>query len=609
MKGKTKAVIFTLAVLSIIVAIYFSTRGGNGGSVLSQLSVLSISTANYVSNDPEIGGPAWLITVVQDQKSDNLILNIDPSQLVDNNDNEKATRSATMSFAVDSMSANYAITYQNTNIRHMNYYTTSNPFNKDNCEKNTFSDGSNTGGTYYAWGKQGTSLTNYCFYTTNTAGYGLLSTPTTSFHSTVTLTTSNATYSTPISSLSSTVASIVDPVSKKTIGRVNWVGNLVSGEEAPKASDQKITAAYSFSSNGWKTINDQQYINYYTFDFFGCTGGVGTSIGTRDFEYCVNQWNTYEANALSGKSLVNSMGGAAQTSGSNLLSGQVVLPLSKQIQFPVMTIKLDASIVGTVSIQESVGKPVITNVNTNEFQTGSTGFLSVEVYNSGTGAGSFEAYATCNAPFSQSGTSQFLNVNSKQYGTTNIPITANVISETSGSCTVTVRDRNNPANTDSKTVTVKASPIILCTPSTSRCDGNLIEVCNPAGSGWATQQTCPYGCEVIGNVPTCKGVTPAPTPDKSKINWTIIIPILAGLIGFLIVGANDLKEKRWIGVAIAAVVGLVVGFILYWILTLPWYVKLFGGIGIVLIGLITAVVLILGTALIREIFRKKVIGA
>src|SRR3990167_9372061 len=183
MKGMAQAAVIILLLLAVGGFFFFNPF---------QFSVLSISNVNYIPNDPDIGGPAWLIAVSQDQKDDSLILTLNKETLVDTADKVKANRDARLSFSVDKMEAKYVITYQNTNIRHMNHYKTINPFNKDNCEKGQFSNGNSYNGEFYAWGKTGFDY--YCFYLTNTAGYGLLSTPSTGFESTVKLESGTQSY-------------------------------------------------------------------------------------------------------------------------------------------------------------------------------------------------------------------------------------------------------------------------------------------------------------------------------------------------------------------------------------------------------------------------------
>jgi hypothetical protein len=41
----------------------------------------------------------------------------------------------------------------------------------------------------------------------------------------------------------------------------------------------------------------------------------------------------------------------------------------------------------------------------------------------------------------------------------------------------------------------KNSPANVCNPGWKRCSGNDLQVCDPEGIKWTTEQVCEYGCD------------------------------------------------------------------------------------------------------------------
>ena len=101
--------------------------------------------------------------------------------------------------------------------------------------------------------------------------------------------------------------------------------------------------------------------------------------------------------------------------------------------------------------------------------------------------------------------------------------------------------------------------------------------------------------ENIGNCPQDCGQPP------SEFSWAIIFALIGGVLSFLMLGANALREKDWVGIAIAGTIALIVGIVIWWVIS-NWVMiaislgilALLGGLGLYFFGgAILAVVVIL----------------
>ncbi|MFC1754235.1 hypothetical protein ACFL96_12740 [Thermoproteota archaeon] len=454
-----KNIIIAVASLAIILLVSPSILNL---SVSGGFSTLSVSNVNYDSNDPTIGGRAWLITVSQNGEGQSISGVISKDQLIDEQDNVEAQNDVSIDIMLDEMYATYTIQNTDEKIYNLEWKET-NSF--DSCD-----------------GYDGNVVINvfakYCFKFTTASSYGLLGTPSTNFESTLTIKSGYNTETAKLYSLTSSSVNFGDG------GSASWVGSLTSGELPPIASDQKISAIYA---SGWRTIDDNKYREYRTYadsSFESCLANSGDKLR------CLQNYNYYADKAMELKSLI-SQGGSQATVYGTQSSGQVKLDLEKSILFPVITLRLRSDWIGTVSINIPVGTPKIESVLTEEFQTGDTGFITVNSKNIGDADGSFALSVECGSSFSVQGTTVNLPILKPQDITTSfIPITSDVSSKTSQSCSVKLYDRNNPSVYDTKNILVSSNPILLCSPGDKRINGNNIEQCNISGSGWFIIESC-----------------------------------------------------------------------------------------------------------------------
>lgn len=501
MKAKGKFIIATSLIVIFIVsmALAYHYYGGTFpiqfGVTCTGFNDIALSgPVDYVSNDPKIGGKAWLLTVVQNCMGRYAVGTIDNELIKDPTDNAKAEYDLKISTNVDEQKCEYPIQVEGKDIRHMNFETKTKylGIGAGDWEKECKSRPG-----FYAWTKRGWDYT--CFWDTATAAHGIVGTSSLTFRSTITLEAKGEKYSKSISSLGPGSVAF-----DNKIAYVYWNGNLVSGDQCPSASDYRVSVAYV---NGyWKTIDESKYQTYLNYDESGMLSCIQRYVdyGTEKPQSCVNAYNGYESNALAGKDLV-SIGGSKGITSGQLINGKVVIDLSKIIQYPLLSMKINATWIGVFI---PVGMPKITFAQSLPFQTGTTGIIDTELKNIGTGFGSFGVYTECPSPFSQTGGTQFIELSPQESGKISIPITATVGEETSKVCTIQAYDRNQPSNKDSKTVTVTAKPIILCTAGDTRCNGNYIEKCNVQGTGWNESiEKCDFGCEIKEGNARCKEQT------------------------------------------------------------------------------------------------------
>ncbi len=450
---------------------------------------IALSSIDYLSNDPVLGGKSWVLTVVQNCQGRYAVGSFDKSKIQDYQDNARAEYDLKITTSLDEQKCEYPIQVQGTSIKHLNYETKNLKFGwgagdfEDECT-------AKTGSLWFI--NKGWDYT--CFWATETAKHGILETPSTTFKSTIKLESHGETKTATITNTGPRSVQIGD------VGSAFWNGNLVTGDQCPIAADYRISAAYQ---NGvWRTIDEskyQAYLGYHQAQLENCINRY-VDYGTETPDSCTDDYNVMESNALSGKQLV-SKGGSVGTTYGSTYNGKVFLEPVKALQYPMITLRLNVDWIG---LYIPVGEPKVIYASSQDFRTGTTGIIDSQIQNVGTGTGSFNVYATCEAPFSQQGGSHTVYLAPNEVTSVSIPITASASAETAGTCSVCAQDINDPTKKHCKSVAVTVKPQILCTPNERRCNGDYIEQCSLDGSGWTTIQECELGCEFKNNQPSCK---------------------------------------------------------------------------------------------------------
>ena len=265
-------------------------------------------------------------------------------------------------------------------------------------------------------------------------------------------------------------------------------------------------------------------------DIPNCVAGKDEQ-GMKD---CINSMGYYASSIIQGKAFIATGGLQPKISG-DTSNGKITMELPKQFSYPMIVAKVRASWLGVVV---PVGKPKLISVSSDEFKTGNDGFVKAIVSNVGDGIGSFDISLSCNNPFSSSDSIRLSGIQQQEQRTLYLKLTASVSQPTSGTCTVTARDANQPSNIDSMAVAVKASNLAICQAGQKRTFGKYIQQCNQYGSAWITIKECeenkiadPITFECISD----KSVVSDPIGGLGKIlgdlgQWIIIALIIVAAI-------------------------------------------------------------------------------
>jgi len=185
--GVLFAIMATVAVLVAVgynyanVPISFTAFGCSG------FNDISLSSVDYLSNDPAIGGRSWVLTVVQNCQGRYAVGSFSKDKLKDYQDNAEAQYDLKVTTSLDEQRCEYPIQVQGTPVYHMSYET-KNLFGiigKDEWKRECQSKPN-----YYFFSEKpvGWGFYDYtCFWASVTAKHGILGTPSTTFKSTIKL--------------------------------------------------------------------------------------------------------------------------------------------------------------------------------------------------------------------------------------------------------------------------------------------------------------------------------------------------------------------------------------------------------------------------------------
>ncbi|MEM5866317.1 MAG: hypothetical protein QXG39_00155 [Candidatus Aenigmatarchaeota archaeon] len=578
-------IVILFFLIGLVILSFFILKFRGTLEVLSGGQAISLSKVDFVSNDATLNKKAWLLTIVQEGSAQYAYGSFSADQIVDSYDKVKAGGGVSIQLSLDKQNCEYKIS------RTYSYLY------RIQAEKKECWVGLTCGGKlgynapdwqreceqkagYYAFYKEPWSWNYWCFWLTREGEVGIIGTKSTVFESTIKVTTPNGTFAGKINSKEAKSVWI-----KEGDIYASWIGNLVTGDECPNPGDYHIGGVYTTS---WKIVNydkvlqAQLYISSRSFE--SCVNNYGV-------DSCLKQYDNILSSALAPVTFKSSGGAVANTYGSED-NGLVVINLSRAVQYPAITLKISTSYLPTISLVQLVGRPKIVNIIVPEkMYTGGDNFLTVEVKNIGDARGTFDVFVTCQAYVSQSGTSQQISLEPGETGTVYIPMSASSEKEVATSCTVVAQDRSNPINKDSRTVTVKVSPIVICQPGEKRCNGKYIEVCNQVGSGWVVEKVCDYGCDYKDGIPYCKE---APKEEKETecawwdlgchlnkmfegiagifegvVGFFKLLGLLLGIIGGLLV---FLLVRQKVGSdMVTTVVGIILAFVVILLVYFYWW--------------------------------------
>lgn len=476
MKGISSLIVIAAVALLAAGAGLFSTIG---------FSTLSLSRADFVSNDPDVGGEAWVLLIALSGSGESAQGSFNAEQIQDASDNVKATQNFEMKSRIIENKIEYTI--QNDFDQ---FYTLNYQYNRVINVAATENNCKNTPGFFIFKSvpvfdpfPKGDTV---CILKQSAGIKGIIRDDFKRiFTAEISTVKGGIETKTNINTIDAISARLGD------FGFVRWEGFLATDVNEPTPSGQDVCALYN---NGWKTIDCSDFQSWKSKatpeSVLSCLSASGSINNVA--ANCVQNVNNAASLVQQGKAFT-AIGGSGQTfsgiaSGTES-SGKVTIDLPRLYTIPLLTMKLKTSYIGKIQINIPVGKPDIISVSSQKFQTGSNGFISVTVKNIGTAMGAFDVSATCNPPFSSNDRIR-INLDPQETDIILLTLTASVTQPITGTCTVKASDVNNPNNFDTAQVGVEATNIQICNPGTKKAEGRFILQCNQFGSGFDIIKEC-----------------------------------------------------------------------------------------------------------------------
>lgn len=465
-RGKSKG-ISPLVGLAALVAIAFIVSGGNLFSSIG-FSTLSLSSVNFQSNDPDVGGDAWILLINNNGGGQSATGTFLSSQI------SSGTKQANEGFTLEVNNVRNDVEYQIRNDAVPLYvYSYSNiGFQLDPV------GACNQRGSQFTVKPSG-SLSTYCIFRTQFGTKGSILQGNYIFESDIKVTKGSQVDTAKINNVQQTSVKVGNNVFAQ------FQGFLASGRSIP--NDPDIIVVYANQGGQWKTASLSRFTQWQS-----SSNGVssGSCIQNEaDVQRCINLANGDLSFVLNGRSFVSNDGIVAKTITSSATSGKVVFEFGKQLMFPVMTLKVKASYLGIVV---NVGDPAIVSVSSPTFASGTNqGYIEVVAKNVGSASGTFDVSAVCNSPFSSNDVAR-VTLAAQEQASRFLTVTASVSSPQSGTCNVKVLDVNSGKSVQ-QSVSVSATPTIICNAGEKTVFGKQILQCNQAGSGFTVIAECPDG--------------------------------------------------------------------------------------------------------------------
>lgn len=455
-------------------------------STANALTALSISSAGFSSNDKDLEGQAWLVTFAL--KGDQSFSGTIKANDIKTNDGKRALNDLSISAEAVKNSCNYDIKLSG-DPSIVDYGTSKESvYGNQIASKTSVCLNSNKNNfaffvkKFYVGGIVATA-DFYCISKGTIGEVATIQTPIENFEANLKVSIKGKESSAKINSVDSSSVNI-PPVAYAT-----WVGSFTSGERCPEISAQ-----------GYNVINTKDSKFYISKQYI-----------YNDYRARLNQLNDAE-NRLASKFVTNGLTiqdqslidsyiqqvneihlkikdfetqFGYQTPSSKAVvdttNGKINLELTKALSTPVITMKVDADVLG---VYIPVGKPQIVSLESVPFQEGLNGYITATIKNIGDVSSTFEVGTTCDTPFSPSTTvltSSLLSPN--QQTSIKIPITAQTEDNSENSvCTVSVYDADKPQEKVTKTVKVTVTCSQLCSSGSTRCNGANKERCT--GCKW-----------------------------------------------------------------------------------------------------------------------------
>lgn len=555
-----------ILLVSAVLGLYFVTQQ-------SGFSALSLSKVDFFSSDKDIGGTTFLLTVVQNGASQFAQGTFTPSEINGvSGSNEKVSKSLTITTELVDNSCDYSLRSNSAYLKKYEIVASKTFLFSSSVPQWASQYDTSEKVTGYVCKKRAVDYLCYAYRSYNVAQVGSLVFDRYNFKTDVSVKVGDE-------SFSGSVSNVGDQSVTLSSGRVyaSFQGLLGSGERCPSSSDEKVMSAYY---NGrWILVDQVVYNAFSPNQVDNCFSGFASGVGTP--ESCVDINNRGVDGILFSNPYFGVYGGESSFVGvTSLSNGKYSIDLPKQLEFPVLSLRVKADTLGVVV---PVGVPKIVSADSNCFTTGKVGNVVVDVKNVGGELSTFVGSVDCPKPFDQQGTSVRVQVGSGEVKTVNIPIVGVSSEEVKKSCSVKFSDLES-GKSDTKSFDACVKSIVLCTPNDKRCEGNHLMICDVKGSGWddsGESSDCKNDI-IIDDCPALWSVTIPFIKDEIDVipnigcllrPYIIFVSISLGALVFLF--SLLFLRRRFSGkgdlpilLGISGVSSVVAGLIFYWL----WWV-------------------------------------
>jgi len=446
-------------------------------------STLSIDSAGFVSNDPNLNGDAWLLTVVMDGNAQEAVGTIEANDMTGEGGSH-ALHDLTIKTQFLENSCEYDINrnydpsvYKYTIYSKKGLWAWSADAYRSECESKS---------NFWRVIPASSNLITYDVYCITRDQVGVpatIKTPIESFEAELVVSSQGDTYTAIIENKGET------SVKAGRVMYAKWHGGLSSGESCPNIASEGYIGMNGPDGN-WRLTKNIYYNSYRNYDQSYVQPALdhildvlyADDVPSKESAETVvtrlQSLNKKADDALSSFGDQTSSGAEATVEGS-LYSGKISIDLDRALTFPVISMYVKTSWLG---IYIPVGKPKIISLSSNEFEEGSTGYITAQIKNVGTATGAFEVAVDCPNPFSLSTTTRKITLDSGADGKVTIPFTGTTNEVSEAKCSVKAYDVNNPSIYDQSSVTVKVTCMNICVPGSTRCEGKERMKCT--GCAW-----------------------------------------------------------------------------------------------------------------------------
>lgn len=521
MKTKHWIIIGMISLIAILAFIFFIAPSLNINFLdIAGVNTLSLSQANFQSNNPLLNGQVWILTFTEGSLAQHYFGTFSPSDI------SSLTGGTTTTTQPFSIGVDFQSETCNYPIQSASYST---PIYED-LQIQQFSCPNTQQLPTVQQGKQSTGLATvlYAVRTPDSPtncyaiGYnvyspvGSINTPSVDSNYQITITTPTGS---AVKSIDTSTGSGQGAIGD--FAYAAWNGNLVSGQSCPGTSNYVPI----YKSSSWILGSQNAYNNYISLIN---SPQVSSSAS-------LSTWLSQVKTAILQLESPQSFGNL--NTPSSITNAVVQVTQNTPIQFPVTTLYISASSIGAYT---PTPKAQFLGSNSSCFNAANGGQIIANLENIGDEEGSWNVYASCNSPFSSTGT-YTVSINKGQSQQIAIPISVLAPQNINGTCTL---NAESPAGTIFQNVNVCATPIQTCTPNQIFCGlsgtNQTVEQCNSQGTGISILQICTSNQICSLNQQKCV----EPIMQNSSIIWIILGGVIVIIITIILFLRKKSKYKR-----------------------------------------------------------------